>query len=72
MEYEVNQVLITPLGGEVDKPLYMYQAHLYVLITLFVIFYLPNFFPKATCHGMPRFPYNATCVPKSPSEGLMV
>ena len=28
MEYEVNQVLITPLGGELDKPLYMYQAHL--------------------------------------------
>ncbi|GAW05699.1 agc akt protein kinase [Lentinula edodes] len=27
MEYEVNQVLITPLGGELDKPLYMYQAH---------------------------------------------
>lgn len=28
MEYEVNQVLITPLGGELEKPLYMYQAHL--------------------------------------------
>jgi serum/glucocorticoid-regulated kinase 2 len=28
MEYEVNQILITPLGGELDKPLYMYQAHL--------------------------------------------
>lgn len=28
VEYEVNQVLITPLGGELDKPLYMYQAHL--------------------------------------------
>ncbi|TFK74864.1 Pkinase-domain-containing protein [Pluteus cervinus] len=27
MEYEVNQILITPLGGELDKPLYMYQAH---------------------------------------------
>ncbi|TEB39875.1 Pkinase-domain-containing protein [Coprinellus micaceus] len=27
MEYEVNQVLITPLGGELEKPLYMYQAH---------------------------------------------
>ncbi|KAF7768239.1 hypothetical protein Agabi119p4_7482 [Agaricus bisporus var. burnettii] len=26
MEYEVNQILITPLGGELDKPLYMYQA----------------------------------------------
>jgi serum/glucocorticoid-regulated kinase 2 len=28
MEYEVNQVLITPLGGDLDKPLYMYQVHL--------------------------------------------
>ncbi|KAI9443364.1 AGC/Akt protein kinase [Lactarius indigo] len=27
MEFEVNQILITPLGGELDKPLYMYQAH---------------------------------------------
>lgn len=29
MEFEVNQILITPLGGELEKPLYMYQAHLY-------------------------------------------
>ncbi|KJA18018.1 hypothetical protein HYPSUDRAFT_45732 [Hypholoma sublateritium FD-334 SS-4] len=27
MEYEVNQILITPLGGGLEKPLYMYQAH---------------------------------------------
>ncbi|KAF7288517.1 Non-specific serine/threonine protein kinase [Mycena chlorophos] len=27
MEYEVNQVLITPLGGDIDKPIFMYQAH---------------------------------------------
>ncbi|KAF8271939.1 Pkinase-domain-containing protein [Lactarius quietus] len=27
MEFEVNQILITPLGGDLDKPLYMYQAH---------------------------------------------
>ncbi|KAG6377084.1 kinase-like domain-containing protein [Boletus reticuloceps] len=26
MEFEVNQVLITPLGGDLEKPLYMYQA----------------------------------------------
>lgn len=26
MEYEVNQILITPLGGDLNKPLYMYQA----------------------------------------------
>lgn len=28
MEFDVNQVLITSLGGEIAKPLYMYQAHL--------------------------------------------
>ncbi|KAF7977712.1 hypothetical protein HWV62_33507 [Athelia sp. TMB] len=27
MEFDVNQVLITSLGGEIAKPLYMYQAH---------------------------------------------
>ncbi|RPD54640.1 AGC/Akt protein kinase [Lentinus tigrinus ALCF2SS1-7] len=27
MEFEVNQVLITPLGGELGKPLYMYETH---------------------------------------------
>jgi serum/glucocorticoid-regulated kinase 2 len=27
MEFEVNQVLITPLGGDISQPLYMYQAH---------------------------------------------
>jgi len=27
MEFEVNQVLITPLGGDVQKPLYMYETH---------------------------------------------
>jgi serum/glucocorticoid-regulated kinase 2 len=27
MEFEVNQILITPLGGDLEKPLYMYQAH---------------------------------------------
>lgn len=30
MEFEVNQVLITALGGELEKPLYMYQAQLLV------------------------------------------
>jgi serum/glucocorticoid-regulated kinase 2 len=28
MEFDVNQVLITSLGGDIAKPLYMYQAHL--------------------------------------------
>ncbi|EMD39891.1 hypothetical protein CERSUDRAFT_112145 [Gelatoporia subvermispora B] len=27
MEFEVNQVLITPLGGELGKPLYMYETN---------------------------------------------
>lgn len=35
MEYEVNQVLITPLGGDLEKPLYMYQAHLWVTRPLY-------------------------------------
>jgi serum/glucocorticoid-regulated kinase 2 len=30
MEFEVNQVLLTPLGGDVSKPVYMYQATLSV------------------------------------------
>src|SRR5216683_2439322 len=36
MEFEVNQILITPLGGELEKPLYMYQAHLYASLSLFL------------------------------------
>jgi serum/glucocorticoid-regulated kinase 2 len=28
MEFEVNQVLISPLGGTLAKPVYMYPAHL--------------------------------------------
>ena len=28
MEFEVNQVLITPLGGDLQKPLYMYETSL--------------------------------------------
>ncbi|KZT73916.1 Pkinase-domain-containing protein [Daedalea quercina L-15889] len=27
MEFEVNQVLITPLGGDMSKPLYMYETN---------------------------------------------
>ena len=30
MEYEVNQVLITALGGDLEKPVFMYQANLCV------------------------------------------
>ena len=28
MEFDVNQVLITPLGGNIEAPVYMYQTHL--------------------------------------------
>lgn len=28
LEFEVNQVLITPLGGDLEKPLYMYETTL--------------------------------------------
>jgi hypothetical protein len=65
MEFEVNQILITPLGGELDKPLYMYQAHLYVyngfrLRTLigYLVMYL----------AIPRYPYNHTCERRSQNE----
>ncbi|KAL5519852.1 YPK1 [Sanghuangporus baumii] len=27
LEFDVNQVLITPLGGSIDSPVYMYQTH---------------------------------------------
>lgn len=28
LEFDVNQVIITPLGGDLASPVYMYQAHL--------------------------------------------
>jgi serum/glucocorticoid-regulated kinase 2 len=28
MEFDVNQVLITPLGGDLNSPVYMYQTDL--------------------------------------------
>ncbi len=28
MEFEVNQVVVTPLGGDLEKPLYMYETNL--------------------------------------------
>ena len=34
MEFEVNQIVLTPLGGDVQKPVYMYQATLYVPPTI--------------------------------------
>lgn len=30
MEFEVNQIVLTPLGGGIKQPVYMYQATLYV------------------------------------------
>jgi hypothetical protein len=32
MEFEVNQIVLTPLGGDIGNPIYMYQATLYVLL----------------------------------------
>lgn len=31
MEFEVNQIVLTPLGGDIEQPVYMYQAALCVL-----------------------------------------
>jgi serum/glucocorticoid-regulated kinase 2 len=30
MEFEVNQIVLTPLGGDIKQPVYMYQATLFV------------------------------------------
>jgi len=30
MEFEVNQIVLTPLGGDIEQPVYMYQATLCV------------------------------------------
>ena len=30
MEFEVNQIVLTPLGGDIEQPVYMYQATLSV------------------------------------------
>ena len=32
MEFEVNQIVLTPLGGDIEQPVYMYQATLCVLL----------------------------------------
>ena len=37
MEFDVNQVLITSLGGDIGKPVYMYQAHLSVCNILVLV-----------------------------------
>ena len=34
LEFDVNQVLITPLGGDLSSPVYMFQAHLYVYVCM--------------------------------------
>ena len=33
MEFEVNQIVLTPLGGDIQQPVYMYQATLCVLFS---------------------------------------
>lgn len=54
MEYEVNQVLITPLGGDMEKPIYMYQAHFDVSrdAEISLQFYLRSEEPKRTSEGL--------------------
>ena len=72
MEFEVNQILITPLGGELEKPLYMYQAHLYathspllLTTTRTLICY------SAMCPVIPRYLCNPTCARKNQNEAQM-
>lgn len=34
MEFEVNQIVLTPLGGDIEQPVYMYQATLCVPLSI--------------------------------------
>ncbi len=66
MEYEVNQVLITPLGGDLEKPVYTYQVHLYALTHYHRC---ASFDARGTITVMylktPKYPYNAISEPTS-------
>ena len=44
MEFEVNQIVLTPLGGDIKQPVYMYQA------TLYVFFHHPLMQPNADAY----------------------
>ncbi|EIW81036.1 Pkinase-domain-containing protein [Coniophora puteana RWD-64-598 SS2] len=54
MEFDVNQILITPLGGELETPLYMYQAQFDVSRSSEVSIqcYLRKEQPKAQTDGL--------------------
>ena len=70
MEYEVNQILITPLGGDLSKPLYMYQASLYAS---FLVIARGVLTPHLVmCPETPRYHYNFTSALTSQSEVQMV
>ena len=68
MEFEVNQVLITALGGELEKPLYMYQAQLSVPMNSPEVFVADR--TIVMCRGTPRFRYNATFAPNNPRSAM--
>lgn len=58
MEFEVNQVLITPLGGDMSKPLYMYETNLWV-VSVFPLFIMLST-SSVTCPGTQTSRSNAT------------
>lgn len=70
MEFEVNQVLITPLGGDLQKPLYMYQAQLRVFISYLIFLLLSS--SSVTSLATPKSQSSATCEPNSPKSVVMV
>ncbi|PAV17117.1 AGC Akt kinase [Pyrrhoderma noxium] len=53
MEFDVNQVLITPLGGSLDAPVYMYQTHFDVsrISEMSISCYLRTERPKRVAEG---------------------
>lgn len=75
MEFEVNQIVLTPLGGDIGQPVYMYQA------TLCVIPPLPriNVIRDRLTLSIPamsletrRSLFNVTCERRNPNAGVMV
>lgn len=70
MEFEVNQVLITSLGGDLEKPLYMYQAQLYAFhLSPSPVFSLIT--SLATSPATPKYPSSATFARRNRNWSMM-
>ena len=72
MEFEVNQIVLIPLGGDIKQPVFMYQATLWALTP-------PAIYPRLTCPtfvpamfpGILRSPFNVTFVPRNRNVASM-